>query len=208
MSVQDYINTYCTLGSQKKGSCVPIVNISNFPLQVLVSTIVRVAGYSSLHLATRNQMRIGVECLQGTVFDCCSGIIPIMKKQLSDCKRGRRNNFGYSSVLVAFFFERVPAISLAVPLPEFSPRQPRLNRWGEIFLLQGSSGSVQSVYDDDFYLWWGWQLPALEQFPYASLDFRGDTDLVLPPGGVWGMLGILLFKFFKFLWILIIKIYT
>ena len=32
MSVQDYLNTYCTLGSQKKGSCIPIVHISNFLL--------------------------------------------------------------------------------------------------------------------------------------------------------------------------------
>ena len=54
MNVQDYINTYCTTDSLKKGSWIPIVHISNFPLQVLVSTIVRVAGSSSLHLATRN----------------------------------------------------------------------------------------------------------------------------------------------------------
>ena len=95
MSVQDYVNTYCMPQSQKKGSCVPIVHISNFSLRVLVSTIVRVVGYSSLHLSTQNQMRIVVECLQGTLFDWCLGIIPIMKKQLSDCKRGWHKNFGY-----------------------------------------------------------------------------------------------------------------
>ena len=80
VSVQDYVNTYCMPGSQKRGSCVPIVHISNFLVQVLVSFIVRVLGYSSLHLATQNQMRIAVECLQGTVFDWCSGMIPIVKK--------------------------------------------------------------------------------------------------------------------------------
>ena len=117
-------------------------------------------------------MSITVECLQGTVFDWCSGIIPIMKKKLSDYKRFQCKNFGYSSVLVAIFFERVPIIILAVPLLVFSPtRYPRLQRWGEIFLHHGGGGSVQSVYDDAFYLWWGRQLPALEHFPYASLDF-------------------------------------
>ena len=80
MSVQDYVKTYYIPGSQKKGSCLTFVHITNFPLKVLISTIVRVAGSSSLHLATWNQMRIVVECLQGTVFDWCSGIIPIMKK--------------------------------------------------------------------------------------------------------------------------------
>ena len=100
-------------------------------------------------------MRIVVEFLHGTVFDWCLGIILIMKKYLSDCKRGRQKNFGYSSVLVDFFFERVLAIIPAVPLLAFSHRQPRLIRWGDIFLRQGASGSVQGVYDDDFYSWWG-----------------------------------------------------
>ena len=104
LSVQDYINTYCTPRTQKRGTCIPIAHIHSLPLQVLVSTIVRVAGSSSPHLATRNQMRIVVDFLHGDVFYWCSGVILIMKKQLSDCKRGRKKNFDYSSILVAFFF--------------------------------------------------------------------------------------------------------
>ena len=68
-SVQDYINTYCMPGTQKRGTCIPFSHVSDFPLQVLVSTIVRFTGSSSLHLVTRNQMRIVVECLQGAIFD-------------------------------------------------------------------------------------------------------------------------------------------
>ena len=124
--------------------------------------MVRVVGSSSLHLATRTQMRVVVECVQGTVFDWCSGMNPIMRKQLFDCKRGRRKNFGYSNILVAFFFERVPAISPIVAIPTFYPLQARLTRWGEVFLHQGGGGLVQSVYDDDFYICREWQLPALE----------------------------------------------
>ena len=111
----------------------------------------RVARSSSLHLATWNHMRLAVDCMQGALYDWCSGVIPIMRKQLSDCKRGRRKNFGYSSILVAFFFERVSGLSPAVPLLVRSPRYPRLSRWGDIFLRQGGGGSMQSVYDDDFY---------------------------------------------------------
>ena len=96
-------------------------------------------------------MMIVVECLQGSIFDWCLGVILIMKKQLSDCKRGRRKNFGYSSILVAFFFERVSRLSPALPLLVRSPRQPRMSRWGDIFLHQGGGVSVQSAYDDDFY---------------------------------------------------------
>ena len=59
------------------------------------------------------------------------------------------------------------------------------------------------MYDDDFYSWWERKVPALEQFPYAGLDFQGDPDLVLPPGGAWGEMGkyFLFFIIIKFLWI-------
>ena len=56
---------------------------------------------------------------------------------------------------------------------------------------------MQSVYDDDFYFWWERQLPYLEQFPYVGMDFFGDADLVLPPGGAWGELGNFYFQVFK-----------
>ena len=56
MSVQDYIDTYCLPGTQKKGTCVPISHITSFPLQVMVSMVVRIVGSSSLHLATQTQM--------------------------------------------------------------------------------------------------------------------------------------------------------
>ena len=85
-------------------------------------------------------------------------------------------------------------LSSAVPFPVRSPRQPSLSRWGDIFLRHGGGGSVQSVYDDDLYFWWERQLPALEQFPYAGMDFRGDVELVLPPGGAWEELGNFLFS--------------
>ena len=134
-------------------------------------------------------MRLAVDCFRGALYDWCSGVVPIMKRKLSDCKRGRRKKFGYVSILVALFFKRVPALSPTIPLPIRSPCQPRLSRWGDIFLRQGGGDSVHSVYDDDFYTWWERQLPALEQFPYARMDFRGDPDLVLPPGGAWGELG-------------------
>ena len=80
-------------------------------------------------------------------------------------------------------------MSPAIPLHVRYPRQPRLSRCGDIFLRQGGGDIVHRMYDDDFYTWWERQVLALEQFPYAGMDFRGDPDLVLPPGGVWGEIG-------------------
>ena len=100
-------------------------------------------------------------------------------------------------MLVAFFFERVSSLSPAVPFPVRSPRQPRMSRLGDIFLRHAGGGSVQSVYDDNFEFWWERQFPALEQFPYAGMDFRGDPNLILPLGGAWGELGNFLFSNFQ-----------
>ena len=105
LSVQNYVDMFCTPGTQKRGSSVIIADIQDFTLQVLASTIVRLAGSSGLHMATRNQMRVAVDCFRGALYDWCSGVLPIMKRQLSDCRRGRRKIFGYASILVAFFFE-------------------------------------------------------------------------------------------------------
>ena len=69
LSVQNYIDVYCAPGTQKRGSCIPIVHIRDLPLQVLTSTIVMVLGSSSLHHATRNQMRLAVDCMQGGLYD-------------------------------------------------------------------------------------------------------------------------------------------
>ena len=68
---------------------------------------------------------------------------------------------------------------------------------------------MQSVYNDDFYVWWEQNLPSLEHFSYAGMDFQGDTYLVLPPGGAWGDLGnFLIFWFSKIFMNFNIYIYT
>ena len=43
LSVQNYIDVFCTPGTQKRGSCVPVVHIHDFTLQVLSSTIMRIS---------------------------------------------------------------------------------------------------------------------------------------------------------------------
>ena len=46
LSVYNYIDIYCAPSTQKRGSCIPIMHIRDLPLQVLTSTIVRVAWSS------------------------------------------------------------------------------------------------------------------------------------------------------------------
>ena len=63
LSIQDYVNAYCLLGTQKSGMQIPIAKITSFPLNVLVSTIVWVVGTYALHLDTQTHMHIVVEFL-------------------------------------------------------------------------------------------------------------------------------------------------
>ena len=30
---------------------------------------------------------------------------------------------------------------------------------------------------------------AIEEYPYAGIDFRGDLDLIIPDGAQWGAMG-------------------
>ena len=87
LSVQNYVDIFCTSGTHKRGTSVLIADIQDFTLQVLASTIVRLAGSTGLHMATRNQMRVAFDCFRGALYDWCLGVTSIMRRQLSNCKR-------------------------------------------------------------------------------------------------------------------------
>ena len=80
LSVQENLNTYCLPRIQKSGTQILIGRIAIFPLKVIVSTIVRVAGSSALHLAAWTHMHIAMECLWVKLYDWFSGLVPIMKR--------------------------------------------------------------------------------------------------------------------------------
>ena len=42
-----------------------------------------------------------------------------------------------------------------------------------MFLRQGG-GEFRGGLDDEFYAWWGRQVPTFDKLPYAGLYFRGD----------------------------------
>ena len=72
LSVQDYVDTYCLLSTQKSSTQILITQVTSFPLKCIVSTINRVDGTSALNLATWNHMNLAVECLQSVVFYWCT----------------------------------------------------------------------------------------------------------------------------------------
>jgi hypothetical protein len=50
-------------------------------------------------------------------------------------------------------------------------------------------GRVSTPYNDHFFFWWRWQVIALDDYPYAGINFKGDLDMPLPPGTTYGDIG-------------------
>jgi hypothetical protein len=44
-------------------------------------------------------------------------------------------------------------------------------------------------YNDDFFFCWRRKIIALDDYPYAGIDFKGDPDMPLPPGAAYGDIG-------------------
>ena len=133
-------------------------------------------------------MSIAVECLTH-VYDWCTTLLLNMKQQLTSIRQAKTKKFGYGTILMTFFFEKIPALRPRVISTISSPQDPRISRWADMMKRLGGSEVPQTTWDDQFFLWWGEQIIAVDDYPYAGMDFRGDPDLVLPPGTAWGTVG-------------------
>ena len=133
-------------------------------------------------------MSVAVDCLT-TVFDWCTPLLANMKEQLTYIRRGQTKNFGFGTILCTFFFEKVPALRPRVAVAISSPRDPRMGRWDDLMKRLGGGEVPRNAFDDHFFAWWEQQIIAVDDYPYAGLDFRGDPDLVLPPDAAWGKIG-------------------
>ena len=87
---------------------VDITTIRDLTLRAVLFTITRVAGSQAPHEVTKNHLILATECLNPTLFDWATTVTTNIKRQLTKCKQGKLKQFGYSSILVSFFLERLP----------------------------------------------------------------------------------------------------
>jgi hypothetical protein len=79
------------------------------------------------------------------------------------------------------------------------PRDPAMARWTEVMRRHGG-GRVPTPYNEDFFYWLQRQVIALDDYPYAGIEFRGDPDMPLPPGAAYRDIGMsIFFKYFIFI---------
>lgn len=132
-------------------------------------------------------MSLAVECLT-TIFDWCTPLLTNMKSHLSSIQKGQTKNFRYGTILCSFF-EKVPGLHPRVLASISSPRDPQMGRWADLMKCLGGGDVLRTAFDDEFFSWWEQQIIVVDNYPYAGMDFRGDSDLVLPPNAAWGKIG-------------------
>ena len=99
---------------------VDIATVPNLVLRVILFTITRTAGVQ--HEASKNHLLLAAECLNPNLFDWATAVTTNIKRQLTKCKCGGVKQFGYASIVVSFFLERLPIFQIqgaivADPLP-------------------------------------------------------------------------------------------
>jgi hypothetical protein len=129
------------------------------------------------------------------VYDWCTSLLTNMKSQLTDCKQGRKRNFGFASILCSFFFERVPGLSPRVEIIPQDRMIQTMSRWTDVMRWLGG-GRVPTPYNDELFFWWRRQVIAIDDYPYVGIDYRGDPDMPRPLGSAYSDIGIIFFFFY------------
>ena len=87
------------------------------------------------------------------------------------------------ALVVSFALERVPMlIPQHLTVPVGAPREPKLTRWVAVMARHPDEGTAVVRFPDGYFHWLESQVFAIQDFPYAGMDFRNDPDMVLPQG--------------------------
>jgi hypothetical protein len=65
---------------------------------------------------------------------------------------------------------------------------------GGVVAMTGGGRTIEA-FDDKFFSWWVRQIPVIEDYPYAGIDFSRDPEIPVPPDEERGEMGKLVFFF-------------
>jgi hypothetical protein len=106
-SMSEYIRRQCEADAERRKGKVAIRGVRDLILRTILFTIAWMVGSASPHMALQSYFQYDIECLEPQVFNWCDGLLRSMKTQLTKSKNGDLKQFGYGSILVSFFLERV-----------------------------------------------------------------------------------------------------
>jgi hypothetical protein len=176
---------YCSGEDYMTGTSVRISGIDALLHRCIAAMIVQVYGSRAPHRISGGELSLMERVVVGHEwFTWGLTLHAHMIAQLDHCRSIGRGEFAFGSILVAFFLERVPMLHPRVLLEAPGVREPRLRWWSQILVRHGGGEGGHYFTAEVAQIWR--QMPqVILQFPYAGVDFRGDPDMVLPPGEVF-----------------------
>ena len=158
-------------------------------------TVTGLCGSATLHVATGSQMRMTVDCFWGTIFNWCEAVLANVKGQLTRAKNGQLNTIGYGALVVSFGLERVPMlVPQHLTVGAGLPREPKVMHWVAIMARHPKEGTEVVRLTPEYFHWLENQVFAIQDFPYAGIDYCGDPDMALPLREQWDDSGKIIFN--------------
>jgi hypothetical protein len=151
LKMSEYCNLYCVPEAKIKKGKVAIWGVQDLTLHTILFTIARMAGSSAPHMELHSYFQYAIECTEPQVFNWADVVLRSIKKQLTKCRQGELKQFGYGSLLVSFFLERVPVLRLQVQWNILGPRDLRMLIWCRLMARHLAGPIVK--YDDIFFDW-------------------------------------------------------
>jgi hypothetical protein len=70
---------------------------------------------------------------------------------------------------------------------------PAVCIWASLLPRQGGGRTIEA-FNDTFFDWWSWHIPAIEDYPYGGINFSKYPGIAIPPEAERGEIGM----FFSF----------
>jgi hypothetical protein len=170
------------------GTVVSISAIDSLSHRCIAAMIVRVYGSLATQQISGSQLLVLERVVGDEQFAWRLTLHARMIAQLDHCRSTGTGEFAFGSILVAWFLERVSMLHPRVLLEMPGERQPRLRRWSTVLVHHSGGEGGHYFSADAAQIWWQMSQVVL-RYPYAGVDFRGDPDMVLPPGEVFDRRG-------------------
>jgi hypothetical protein len=194
--LREIAERYCSGENYMSGTVVSISGLDSLAHRCIAAMIVRVYGSLATQRISGGQLLVLERVVVGRErFAWGLTLHARMIAQLDHCRSTGTGEFAFGSILVAWFLERVSMLRPRVLLEVPGAREPRLRRWSAVLVRHGGGEGGHYFTAQAAQIWR--QMPqVILQYPYAGVDFRGDPDMVLPPGEVFdhrGMLSLCMF---------------
>jgi hypothetical protein len=149
LPMSEYCHLHCVPEAERSKGKVSIWGVQDLTLRTIFFTIAHMVGSSTPHMALQSYFQYSIECNEPWVFNWADAVIHSMKRQLTKCRRGNLKQFGYGSLFLSLFLERVSLLRLQVEWDLPAPTDPRMLRWCQLMARHVVGPIIK--YDDTFF---------------------------------------------------------